>query len=185
MEPFKQQRDLLRRNGVAGVAHGDHRLLPPTGQPQIQRGVLRRILGGVFQQIVDHLRDKLVVPPHHNGVLGDVRLHVQPPLVDLLLHAQQRNTHALAQVKVLLVHLLRLDLGNIQHPPHQPAEPVALVGDDLQIFPLVLLGDGPVQNAVGIAGNGGHRRFQLVGDIGDKVPPLPLRFRKRIGHHVK
>ena len=78
-----------------------------------------------------------------------------------------------------------LQLADVQHPPHQAAEAAALVGDDLQILLLVFRRDGAVQDAVGIAGDGGHGGFQLVGDVGDKLPALPLRLLKAFRHVVE
>ena len=113
-------------------------------------------LGGVFQQVVNDLRDEVVDALHHHRLLRDVRLYVQLPVGDLLLHGQQRQTHTLAQVEVLFFHLLRLDLRDIQHPAHQTAEPTALVGDNLQVLAFFFRRDGAVQNTVGVAGDGGH-----------------------------
>ena len=126
------------------------------GQPQIQGRVGGGELGGVFQQVVNDLGDKVVDALHHHRLLRDVRLYVQLPVGDLLLHGQQRQTHTLAQVEVLFFHLLRLDLRDIQHPAHQTAEPTALVGDNLQVLAFFFRRDGAVQNTVGVAGDGGH-----------------------------
>ena len=78
-----------------------------------------------------------------------------------------------------------LQLAHVQHPPHQPAQAAALVGDDLEILPLVLRRDGAVQNAVCIAGDGGHGRLQLMGDVGDELPPLALRLLQVLRHVVE
>ena len=78
-----------------------------------------------------------------------------------------------------------LQLAHIQHPPHQAGEPPALVGDDLQVLLLGLRGDGPVQDAVGIARDGGHGGLQLVGNVGDEVPALALRLLQRLRHPVE
>ena len=178
MEALEQQGNLLRRDGGAVVADGDNGLFVVGGQPQIQRGMGRGELGGVFQQVVDHLRDEIPVALHHGGVVGNVGLYVQSPVVDLLLHAEKGDTHDLADIEVLLLHLLGLDLGDIQHAAHQTAQTAALVRDDLQIVPLPLRRDGAVQNTVGVAGDGGHGGFQLVGHVGDEVPALALRLRQ-------
>ena len=185
MEPLEQQRDLLGGDGLPLIPHGDIRLLPVNGQPQIQGGRRGGEFGGVFQQVIHHLGDEVAVALHHHGVLRDLRVHVQPTAHDLLLHGQQGDTGGLAQVELLLPHLLILDLGDVQHPPDKAAEPPALVGDDLQILALLLRRDGAVQNAVGIAGNGGHGRLQLMGHVGDEVTPLPLRLLQGVRHGVK
>ena len=185
MEPLEQQRDLLGRDGLPLIAHGDVGLLAVDGQSQIQGGLGRGELGRVLQQVVDHLSDEIPVSLHHHGVLGDLRIHVQPADHDLLLHGQQGDAGGFAQVELLLFHLLVLDLGDVQHTPHQTAEPPALVRDDLQILPFLLRWDGAVQNAIGITGDGSHRRFQLVGHVGDEVAALPLRLLQRICHGVE
>ena len=142
-------------------------------------------LGSVFQQVIDHLGDQIPVALHHDGILRDIGLHVQAPVIDLLLHAEQGDAHHLADVEVLLLHLLGLDLGDIQHTAHQPAQAAALVGNNLQVVLLPLRRDGAVQNTVGITGDGGHGGLQLVGHVGDEVPALPLRLRQRIRHGVE
>ena len=45
--------------------------------------------------------------------------------------------------------------------------------------------DRTVEDAVGIACDGGHGGFQLMGHIGDKVAALPLRLRQGVCHGVK
>ena len=78
-----------------------------------------------------------------------------------------------------------LQLADIQHPPHKAAETAALVGDDPQILLFILRRDGTVQNAVRIPGDGGHRGFQLVGDVGDELPALTLRLLQGLCHIIK
>ena len=78
-----------------------------------------------------------------------------------------------------------LELAHVQHPPHQAAEAAALPGDDLQVLLLVLRGDGPVQDGVRVPGDGGHGGFQLVGDVGDKLPALLLGALEGVGHGVE
>ena len=55
----------------------------------------------------------------------------------------------------------------------------------MQVFVLLLLGDGAVQNAVDKPGDGGHGGFQLVGDIGDKAAPGALGVGEGVCHVVK
>ena len=109
------------------------------------------------------------------------------PVVDLLLHGDQHPAHTLADVEVVAAaqRVHDLELADVQHPPNHAAEATAFIGDDLEVLPLVLRRNRSVQNAVGIAGNGGHRGLQLVGDIGDELPALALRLLKALRHIIE
>ncbi|MPN05003.1 hypothetical protein SDC9_152252 [bioreactor metagenome] len=78
-----------------------------------------------------------------------------------------------------------LKLAYVQHPPNHAAQAAALLRNNLQVLLFAFIGDGPVQNAVGIPGDGGHGGFQLVRDVGDKLPALSLRLQQRLCHIVK
>ena len=133
MEPFKQQRQLLGGNGIAHVPHRDPGLSVHHGHAQIQRGALPGELGGIFQQIVEHLRDHVIIAQHQNRLIRNIGLYVQMPVIDLLFHGDQHPAHGFADVKVVAVpqRVHGLKLADIQHPPHQPAQSAALICDDL------------------------------------------------------
>ena len=177
MEPLEQQRQLLGGDGVAQVPHSNAGLAVDIRHAQVQGGALPGEFGGVFQQVIDDLGDHVVVAKDQDGLLGNIRIHIQVPVIDLLFHGDQHPAHTLADIEVAAAPqgVNGLELADVQHPPHHAAETPALVGDDLQVLPLVLRRDGAVQNAVGIAGDGGHGGLQLVGDIGDELPALALR----------
>ena len=86
VEALKEQRDLLGGDGVALVAHGDDGPAVRHRETEVERraraGELRRVL----QQVVDDLRDEIVVAEHGDWLVGDVGLHVQPAVGDLLFH---------------------------------------------------------------------------------------------------
>ena len=187
MEPLEQQRQLLRRDGIPQVPHRHPGLAVDGGDAQIHRGAGAGELGGVFQQVVDDLGDHVVVAQHQDGLLRNVRVHIQVPVRDLLLHGDQHPAHALADVKVAagFQGVDGLQLAHIQHPPHHAGQAAALVGDDLQVLLLPLRRDGAVQNAVRVAGDGGHGGLQLMGDIGDEFPALPLRLLEGFRHGVE
>ena len=55
----------------------------------------------------------------------------------------------------------------------------------MQGFPLLIRGDGAVQNPLGKAGDGGHGGLELVGDVGHKLAALALGLGQRVGHGVE
>ena len=55
----------------------------------------------------------------------------------------------------------------------------------MQILLFLLGRNGAVKNAVGIAGDGGHGRFQLMGNIGNKLAALPLGLLQGVSHVVE
>ena len=188
VEALEELGQLVGGDGVPQVADGDIGLaVRRRGDAEIEGRTRPGELGGVLQQVVDDLGDHVVVAPDQDGLLRDVRLHVQVPVGDLLLHGDEDPPHGLADIEAAAafqgVH--GLQLAHIQHPPHETGEPPALVGDDLQILLLGLRRDGPVQDAVGIARDGGHGGLQLVGDVGDEVPALALRLLQGLRHPVE
>ena len=107
---------------------------------------------------------------------------------DLLFKGDQHLTHDFLQIEVHLLFLgdvLVLELGDIQHAAHQTAEPLGFVRDDLQIVAVAVFRNGAVQNAVHIAGNGGHGGLQLVGHVGHEFLALVFAFLKTGGHVVE
>ena len=112
----------------------------------------------------------------------DIRMNDYGRDDDLLLHGDQHPAHTLADVEVVAAaqRVHDLELADVQHPPDHAAEATAFIGDDLEVLPLVLRRNRSVQNAVGIAGNGGHRGLQLVGDIGESMRRVLISMEKKI-----
>ena len=174
-----------QNSGRAVIADGDHHLLLPRLQAEIQRRVGRGKLGRIFQQVINDLRNEVTLACDQHGVLGDLRLHIEAAVIDLLLHAQQCQTHTLADVEALLLQFLALQLGDVQHTAHKAAEAACFIGDNAEIMLLPLGRDRAIEDTVGIACDGGHGGFQLMGHIGDKVAALPLRLCQGVCHGVK
>ena len=187
VEPVKDQLQLLRRDGLALVGDGNIGLVPalPDGKPQVFP--LRAELYGIIQQIVNYLGNVVLIGEGHYRVLGHIHVHVDMLVVDLLFEGQQHLSGAFLQIEVdlLLVRntALALEPGNVQHAPHQPAQPFGLIGDDVQIVLPPVLRNGSVQNAVNVAGDGSHGGFQLVRNIGHKFLPLVLALLQG-GRHI-
>ena len=189
MEPVEDQRQLLRRDGVSVIADGDIGLAAALPDLQSQIASLGTELDGVIQQIVDHLGNIVRVRHGVHRMLRHIHLDIQVLVVDLLFEGDQHLSGALLQVEMHLLFLgdalFLLQLGDIQHTAHQAAEPLGLIGNDPKVMLLALLGDGAVQNAVYIAGDGGHGSLQLMGDVGHELLPLVLAFLQGGGHIVE
>ena len=84
MEPLEQQGQFLGGNGIAEVAHREVGLPLGSAHTQIQRRALTGKLGGVFQQIIDHLGDIILVCKGKNGMFRHIHFYVDTFLQDLL-----------------------------------------------------------------------------------------------------
>ena len=187
METLKKAGNLFRRNGVALIADGDHGLFPLRHNAEIQRGTCIGKFGSVFQKVIDHLRNKLVIPQYQKCFFGNIGLYIKAAVGDLLFQRDQHAAHAFTNVKAFLFPQLlhALQTGNIQHAAHKAGKTAALIGNDLQILTLIFRRDGAVQNAVCIACDGSHGGFQLVGNIGNKLAALHLRSLQGIRHGIE
>ena len=93
-------------------------------------------------------------------------------VVDLAFKQEQRLREDLGRVEAFAAQLrgaAALHAAELQHAAHQTVQALRLRGDGLQIMGLLFIGDRPVQDPVGKAGDRGHGRFQLMGDIGDEI----------------
>ena len=187
VEAVKDQRQLLRRDGLTHIAHRDVGLSPFGRHADAQGLSLGGELDGVIQQIVAHLRDSVRIPPHLDGLLGELGIHVQMAGIDLALQAHQHPQHDLADVKLLLGgHVLgRLKAAQVQHPAHQAGQPPGLGGDGLESGLLLFRRDGAVQDAVGKAGDGSHGGLELMGDIGHEFAAPGLGLGQGVRHGVE
>ena len=189
MESVEDQWQLLRRDGLAVVAHGYIGLAAALPDGQTQVAALGAELHRVVQQIVNDLGDIVLIGHGVYRVLREVHVHIQVLVVDLLLEGDEHLSCTLGQIEVELLFLgdalLLLQLGDIQHTAHQSAQAFGFVRHNLQIMPPPFLGDGAVQYAVHIAGNGGHGGFQLVGHVGHEFLPGVFTLLQGRGHVVE
>ena len=107
--------------------------------------VERRALAGefcrIFEQVVDDLRDEIVVAEHHDTAVGNVGVDIEPAVGDLLLHRNEHAAHALAHVERRLRarQVARLELRDLEHAAHEAGQAPRLIRDDAQVL-LFLLG---------------------------------------------
>ena len=85
MEAVKEQRQLLRRDRLAGVADAQARLLSVLLQNQPQISAHGAKLDGVIEQVVDDLCDAVALGLDPAGPVGQLDVDVQALAVDLLL----------------------------------------------------------------------------------------------------
>ena len=189
MEPVKDQGQFLRRDGLAVVGNGDVGLGAAFFNLQTQGTALGTEFDRVVKQIVNHLSDIVLIGHGEYRVLRHIHVHIQLLAVDLLLKGDQHLTGAFLQIKLVLLILrdaaLILQTGYIKHTADQTAQALGLVGDNLQIVGGLLPGDGTVENAVDVAGDGGHGGFQLMGDVRYEFLALVFAFLQLLGHVVE
>ncbi len=109
-------------------------------------------------------------------------------VVDLLLKGDEHVAQLLAEVEAGLAAVFDahgLQLCDIEHVAHEPREPAHLAGDDLHVMLLLFRRDRPVEHAVDVAADGGHRRFEFMRDVRHEFLPPLLGFFKRVGHGVE
>ena len=188
VEAVEQQRQLLRVDGRAGVLHRDMRLRAVGIQPQRQLSALRAELDGVVHQIVDDLRDRIALRSCPERPIRQIHIDLKLLGVDLLLERNEHVTQHVAEVEAdlaRLVHALRLKPGDVQHIADKPRQPAHLAGNDLHIMLLLFGRDRPVEHSVDITADRRHRRFQLVGDVRNKLLTALLRFFKAHRHRIE
>ena len=114
-------------------------------------------------------------------------VNVDHPVVDPLLRREGHAGQGLPDVEHPGVDLIlaAFQLGEVQHVLDQPGQPPGLLTDQLQIVVLHLRRDGPVQNAIDEALDGGHGGAQLVGDVAHELAPGVVVHLDVFGHGVK
>ena len=161
VEPVKDQRQFFRGDGIAAVAHGDIDLIAAHPDGDIQNTRFGTEFHSVIHQIVHHLGDGIAVCLGVHRIIREVHSNIQLLIRNLLLKGDQRLAHTFAQVKpgdtLRGEAFLSLHTGDVQHTPHQPAQPFGLAGHQAHIVAVLFRGDGAVQHTVHITGNGGHR----------------------------
>ena len=85
VEAVEQQRKLLRRYGLTGIADAKARLLPVLLEHQSEAAAHGAELDGVIQQVIDHLRDGVAVRLRPDRFFRQIDADLQRAGVDLLL----------------------------------------------------------------------------------------------------
>ena len=106
---------------------------------------------------------------------------------DFALHGNEYPAHTFADVEMISAaqRVNCLILTYIQHTANHTAQAAAFIGNNAQVFAFIFRGNGTVQNAVCVSGNGGEGGFKVMGDVGDKFPSLFLLPLKGFRHMVK
>ena len=147
---------------------------------------------GVVQQDHQNLFDPVGIGDHVGQLLVHIELQMDTLLLGVLPVALVHVVDELADVEGGFLHIFRagLEPGQLEHVGDEPGEPLHLVEHDAVIPHLhgVVL-DHPVGKGLKKPPNGGQRCAQLVGDIGDVVPPhllqvLDLRHVLEEAHHA-
>ena len=175
VEPLEHPRLVLRRDADAGIAHAERDaagILPHDG---LHAAALPIVLDGVVQEVVDHLLQDLLVAQDQEALAGGRKRHI--PRLSLWL---KPFDHRLGKRQKIHFRLFRdpgffIQARKPHHVLDQRDEPGGLVVDAGREVAHVLWPGGAVFHDLGVAGDGGQRGFQLVGDVGGELPAAFFR----------
>ena len=130
----------------------------------------------VFRQVIKHLLHQILIDHGDRTRTLVESLDIQRFRVDLVLKQQNCFDQQMRNIRTLKArcHRTFLKPGDIQHGMHKARHAVNLRGNDAQIFLLLSLRNGAVQNAVHKAADACDRCFQLMGHIGNKASAAAL-----------
>ena len=162
--------ELLLGDTLAGIGDGHPHVAVMDGLLQGDGLVLSRIGDGIVHQVVHHLGDLQLVSLHPNLLL---RMEGEPVIRQFII-AVQHLADALRQVKGALLQGQDtcLQLGQVQQVVDQVGQALRLVNDDLDVLRGVLAGQVPHHFAISL--NHGQGCAQIMGDIGQQIPPQTL-----------
>ena len=188
VEAVEDERQVVGRDGLAVIAHGDIGLALRLPERDAQRAAGRGELDGVVHQVIEHARDGVGVGEHLHGVLGQLQIDIELLVVGARLKAEHGADDLLRDVKLAPARQIlarALKARHVEHAAHEAREPARLVGDGGEVLVLLILGDRAVENAVGKAGDGGHGGLELVRDVGDEGVAALLARLERVCHGVE
>ena len=90
VEAVKDVRQIVRRDGLAPILHGDERLAVLFIYSDAYGAALLRKFNCVVGQIVDDLRYRVGVRKDHDGIFGELRIDVEVLFRGSALKAQKR-----------------------------------------------------------------------------------------------
>ena len=102
MEAVENKGQVVGRDGLADIAHGNESLFLVLVQAQRQAGTGICELHGVIQQIVDHARNGVLVRHDHDAVVGKLGIHVQVLFCGPVFEAQKRLQNSLKDIVLAL-----------------------------------------------------------------------------------
>gem|GEM_PF-6298323 len=179
--------ELRLRDAVSVVAHGDMHALGVGGQGHVDPLPLAAVGHGIVEQIEKDLLEPL-------GVAGDQR-DLGGRLAVVELNAGLLHQLAVGKERVLQlgrdvdqldaeVEAAVLDARELQQLLDHAGQTLGFTGYDIDAAQGVALHGLVVGDGLGPACDGGQRRAQLVGDLGDEVGPGLVGLRDLFGHLV-
>ena len=141
------------------------------GQVHVHPGALQGVLVAVANQVLEHPVQPLAVGVDQHGRVGDVHPPGQGGLPQILLHLAEGLLQQLADVQVLQIQgdVPRGRLGHLEHVLDNVVQPVGLLGDGLDVVHHVGRQVRLSFQQLHIADDGGQRRLDVVGHVGDKL----------------
>ena len=100
VEAVEDERQVVGRNGLAVVAHGDVGFALRLPERDAQRAAGRGELDGVVHQVIEHARDGVGVGEHLHGGLRQLQIDVELLVVGARLKAEHGADDLLRDVKL-------------------------------------------------------------------------------------
>ena len=177
----KELRQHLRRHAAAVVANRQRHVAAVRCGGHVDGGRLRRVPGGVGQQVAEHLYDALAVGHHRRQPVRQVDGNRVPGAAGVERGARRLDQNGHAHRLRRDRQRARLDAPCIEEVADQPLHVVRLGVDDaeeLQQLGRRQRGRG-AERGGGRALDGGERGAQLVAHHAEELRPLPLDLLER------
>ena len=174
IEPLKHVGGVLGGEVVRPVGEGGYDV--PSLPVQLDGQGVRAVAQGVGEQIGEDPGHRPAVRPHRRQVVGDVYLHLQPRFLDLLVGGGQLVGQRPGQIYFfpLQGQLSPLDAGQVVERGDEGLEGAGPPLDHLEVFPTLFQGQIVPFQKLQIAQDGGQRRAQIMGHVGDLPSKLLL-----------
>ena len=176
---------LLRRNGLSGVSDRDHDTIRLLFDLHRHGAPVRRKLYRIADQVDPDLLQQLLL--RCDRMFSEFRLNLQLLLLQLIDEHEDTGADLLRQVEGgrLRQNGLAFNFGQAQHIGSHPGQPQRLGLDDIQIFRLLLGRQIAPLQQLGKARNGHDGRFELMGEVVDKVRSQQLRALQLFRHGIE
>ena len=157
--------EVLRGDAGAGVGHLGHHLVPLLARGDRQPAAARHGVPRVQEQVEEHLLELELVADHGDAALGQLAPNLDAALLELMLEQRQH----VADDRVDVDHgafggVRGVRAGQVQQPVDDAGGAEGLLFDLLEHRGARVRRVRPFEQHLGVAGDAGQRRVDLVGD---------------------